>query len=210
MKLEFKNCEYSFITLPLSDVDFAKYSNWLEKNQKTYSLKRKQEFLAGRICAKESLLKLGISVECLKKNNDGSPQYPIGVCGSITHNKHFAISIVSNHYQSIGIDIEEVIKKERLDRLKKSFVFENEFDFLNENAELNGTLIFSAKESLYKLIRPLCGTYFGFEQARVRALGSTEFEIELLGNDQSLLPYARVYKGAWILYKNNIVTWILL
>ena len=79
----------------------------------TYS-NRDREFLLGRYCASKALGLIGYDNGVVGQNQDGSPIWPEGTIGSITHSKGFAVAVAtsSKEYQSLGIDLEQ------MDRLK--------------------------------------------------------------------------------------------
>ena len=72
--------------------------------------RRRQEFLAGRCCAREALQKLGVAPASLPSNSDRTPSWPAGVVGSITHSTdHCAAAVArASQFASLGIDLEEV------------------------------------------------------------------------------------------------------
>jgi len=210
MELDIQNCSLSWIELPLEQDIYNKYETWLTEKERTFAQKRRSEYLAGRICAQKALADLGVQVGCLKKLSDGQADFPNKTCGSISHNDSLSIAVVSRFYKSIGIDVEEVISNKRLESILKAFVFDSEYELLDRDKELNATIIFSAKESLYKAIRPLCGIFFGFEQARILSINKASFEIEIKSEIPELQHYLGIYTGEWTNINGNIVTWVLI
>lgn len=138
------------------------------------STKRQAEFLAGRLCAAASLQAAGYPAIILQRDAEsGRPVWPQGLCGSITHSHGMAVSIAgfSQQWHSLGLDLERMIAPARALRLQKAILTPH------EQAQLKGldeealarqtTLLFSAKESLFKALNPLTGVYFGFQDAQV-------------------------------------------
>src|SRR5690606_3948746 len=56
--------------------------------------KRQSEFLAGRLCAREALACLTQQRSIPAVGEDGAPQWPAGVVGSITHGAGLALAVV--------------------------------------------------------------------------------------------------------------------
>jgi 4'-phosphopantetheinyl transferase EntD len=102
----------------------------------------------------------------------------VGIVGAITHTTGYAAALVASatHYQGIGIDCEVVLSTDNL-KLQRHICVPNELEELQVAhhtwpPELLLTLVFSAKESLYKCLYPQVQKYFGFCAARVVALDS--------------------------------------
>nr|WP_228006222.1 4'-phosphopantetheinyl transferase superfamily protein [Morganella morganii] len=131
--------------------------------------KRRCEFLAGRICAKLSLRKFGLT-RCTNVGVaiDRSPIWPEGVIGSITHSSSIAAACVASSYtyKNIGIDSEVIFNNEIANSIKSEVVKSQELNVLKDKAlseSLVITLIFSAKESIFKAIYNDVGYIFGFD-----------------------------------------------
>ncbi|MDC0771525.1 4'-phosphopantetheinyl transferase family protein [Streptomyces sp. HD] len=135
--------------------------------------KRRREFATGRRCARLSLAALGIEAVPLLPGPRGEPGWPAGVVGAISHCDGYRVAAVarSTDLVALGIDAESAaalpdgvleavsLPEERADlaRLRRT-VPEVPWD----------RLLFSAKESVYKVWFPLTRRPLGFEEARVR------------------------------------------
>jgi 4'-phosphopantetheinyl transferase EntD len=106
---------------------------------------------------------------------DGSPVWPTGFTGSVTHSSTLAMAAVAktSDYASIGIDCEEIMTDEAASQIAAIVLSEEErakglapesigIDF----ASLI-TVVFSAKESIYKCLRPLAGNFFEFHDVHL-------------------------------------------
>ncbi len=129
-------------------------------------LKRQEEFATGRWCAREALKKLGMPSENILTGNEGEPLWPDGICGSIahTHKAFCSVAALSSEYLSIGIDIED-IQRNITDGAAKFIVNNDEFNWLKQTGgkkEEYIKLIFSAKESIFKLFYPIIKRRFSF------------------------------------------------
>lgn len=116
--------------------------------------KRRAEFLAGRFCAALALRQVGM-IETVPRQGR-APVWPDGVAGSISHRKDRAVAAVSRHHRFVGLDCEGYVANDRAMQLSASIFTEAE-SRLRPDALPYGrffTLVFSAKESLYKALSP--------------------------------------------------------
>jgi enterobactin synthetase component D len=141
----------------------------------TAVLERRAHFLAGRFCARKALTAVDPSLASfeVESGEQREPVWPANLVGSITHTRGFAAAAVGRRdaYRGLGIDIERWMKPEAPGTLGRRIAFGDE---LERAAEATGwapnealTLLFSAKESVYKALFPTVGRYFGFAEARV-------------------------------------------
>ena len=136
--------------------------------------KRKAEFLAARVLVKLALQALGCSEveQQIQNAEDRSPVWPAGVTGSITHTTGFAACCVGtiSARPLIGIDSELLLSVDTAQHLSADIHNQAELQLLLQaglSAAVATTLIFSAKESLYKALYPVVRSFFGFEMARL-------------------------------------------
>ena len=139
-------------------------------------LKRQCEYLAGRFCANESLKQLEhkLAIEIANKEvatgKNREPLWPQGVLGAISHSSRFAMAIVAQDkgaYLGVGIDIEEEMTEDLACDVSGQIMSEKEKRLNNKSGSFDNksfvTLVFSAKESIFKALYPSVGEYFGFE-----------------------------------------------
>ena len=160
--------------------------------------KRRAEFLVGRYCAHDALRELGAEQRhVLGINDDRSPVWPQTYVGSITHTKGFAAAVASSSsaYRALGIDTEEIVDLPTVERLQDSIMTASETEMLltppaTMSAATFFTFVFSAKESIYKCLRPLVGQFFGFKSAYLLDVvasqeadfGTARFHVDPIGN----------------------------
>jgi 4'-phosphopantetheinyl transferase EntD len=133
-------------------------------------IKRREEFTAGRTCAREALALLGMPRMPILQGKQNEPLWPEGVVGSITHCKGYCAAAVAllDCCGGIGIDAEpneslppgvlELIAR----RPEKDWILN-----ANEGEICWDRLLFSIKESLYKIWYPLERRWLDFDQAEV-------------------------------------------
>jgi enterobactin synthetase component D len=136
--------------------------------------KRQAEFLAGRLCAREALTRLGLPGHSLAIGEDRAPVWPAGVVGAITHGTGWAAAIAApaSEQRGLGLDAETLLEPSRAQRLAGEILVPAELDRLPQSpdqAALEITLTFSLKESLFKALYPLVRQRFYFEAAEVLA-----------------------------------------
>lgn len=208
MNLELLASSFHIERTPLEEAKLQEVSSWLQSAQKRYSFKRKQEWLAGRYCAKKALSKIGVEIDGLKPLPSRAPHWPRDVVGSISHTDGLAVAIVSEEAKGLGIDCETLMSQSRYERLKTAFVSREEEGLVSLSPETVPTLIFSAKEALYKNVHPRSGCYFGFEEARMLEFDRDTFKLELISNKAALRSLKGVYEGRYAIFENILISWI--
>lgn len=131
---------------------------------------RFREFAWGRACARAALTGIGIPVATLPIGPGRAPVWPPGIVGSIAHTRETAVAVAARQtdLRSIGIDIEAT---DPLDHdLLATICNPAELAELGATAEslVIAKLLFSAKESIYKCLWPITGTFIEFADMRVR------------------------------------------
>ncbi len=189
------------------------FTRFIPKQLENASLKRKAEFLVGRYCAAQALRSLGKSNSIhVGINPDRSPAWPEGIVGSITHTNNFAFAAVERRdmCRGIGIDTENIIDEES-ENIKHSILTEKELS-LRTKTELEEcaflTLIFSAKESIFKCFNPIIKKYFGFQDVEIVKIGrvNRKFHFRLVSSLNSEFVKGFRYYGRFEISKDYIHT----
>ncbi|VEL98322.1 4'-phosphopantetheinyl transferase EntD [Alteromonas sp. 76-1] len=136
--------------------------------------KRQAEFLAGRVAAQKVMQQEFPHefIQQIKISKNRAPDWPQGYCGSISHTENMAVSIASrvDQFDSLGVDLEGYLSPEVSAEIAHQIHSAEEILLLNANGVPNNratTLIFSAKESLFKALYKYVNEFFGFESAFV-------------------------------------------
>lgn len=145
--------------------------------------KRKAEFLAGQLCATLSLEQLSGAILPLPRGADRSPQWPEGYLGSISHTDTRAIAVAARaaDYRMLGIDLETLIDASRAEAVGPMVAKPHEWD-LRPLAMTRAdflTVVFSAKEALYKAIYPSIRRIIEFSDVTLTVIGDDWLELEL-------------------------------
>jgi enterobactin synthetase component D len=150
--------------------------------------KRQYEYLAGRWCARRALATLAPSLAQweLAAGDDRAPSWPEACVGAITHTQGYVAAVVglSRDFVGIGCDTEQRFDLERARRIASHFARPQELSSLVAHAPLDeadlATLVFSAKESVYKCLYPSVKRFFGFQCAEVIEVTHSAFVVRLV------------------------------
>jgi 4'-phosphopantetheinyl transferase EntD len=134
-----------------------------------WATQRQREYAAGRLCARRLLARLGAGDVPLPRRADGSPEFPEGMVGSITHSHGLCVVAVarSGSFAALGVDVERDRALES--DLWELFCGDGELNWLQrQEACRRGRLamvLFSAKESAFKCLSGL--GYGGMEPRQI-------------------------------------------
>lgn len=132
--------------------------------------KRRREFALGRVAAHRAIAALGGDpMAPISREKSREPIWPAGFVGSIAHSNEFAAALVakSEATKSLGLDIQRIstrLSEKMVDRI----AVESERPWIFEEPSLRllrFTLLFSAKESVYKALFPIYKRYIGYHEA---------------------------------------------
>ncbi|HEY3978426.1 MAG TPA: 4'-phosphopantetheinyl transferase superfamily protein [Streptosporangiaceae bacterium] len=134
--------------------------------------KRRREFTTGRACARAALARLGQPPVAILPGERGSPGWPPGIVGSITHCAGYRAAAVARASQvlAVGLDAEPDLPLPRgvLDVVSLAAERASLADLARSAPGPNwDRMLFCAKESVYKAWFPLTGRWLGFEQAHI-------------------------------------------
>ena len=188
--IKLKSGAFELVEFPLSDEQRALVSSL----SMVASPKRLEEFMAGRYCVAKAAQSLGMKPFELAQDNKNAPIWPDGLRGTITHSANFAMAylIPSDLGISIGIDLEKIISDKRLELMRRKILNATEWERFIKDEPLEKqknlcTLIFSAKESIYKAIYPLVKQYFDFLDVELVDINSNKLEFKLNSKKEFLL-----------------------
>lgn len=165
--------------------------------------KRRGEFLAGRLCARRALARLGAAPAAIAIGRDREPLWPPGVVASITHagDRALCLAVPAADALGLGVDIERPLDAARAAEIRGVVVDAAEqaridAGFADPAAGLAAT--FSAKESLYKALFPQVRRLFGFEAMRLVGVGPQRLDFvcaeDLAAGARRGQPFAAHYR----------------
>jgi len=162
--------------------------------------RRVAEYVAGRHCAQRALRVLRPSFEgSIATAADRAPVWPDGIVGSITHAAGYAAAAVAERtsIRGIGLDTERIVDAESQRSIRELVVTPADVAPHGLGLDVFYTLLFSAKESLFKCLYPTVGRFFGFETACVAQVTDEQLELRLLVDLGDELRTGSVYRGRW-------------
>jgi 4'-phosphopantetheinyl transferase EntD len=175
---------------------------------------RRREFAAGRACARRALAALGVADGAVLRGARRAPRWPEGVVGSLTHTGGFCAAAVarSSAFAGLGIDAErdEPLSERALARICSPAEIEALRALPGRSPERWGTLVFSAKESVYKAYFPLTEVFIGFRDAEIALAPETadagRFEARLVRADVPDAAGRRRFAGRYAIDATRVVT----
>jgi enterobactin synthetase component D len=177
--------------------------------------KRQADFLAGRISAALALQALHLPAHDIRTGTDRAPIWPQGLAGAITHSHGRAASLVTcvpNHL--CGIDLERIATGTALAAIVAKCLSAREAALARADMgyppEIAATLLFSAKESIFKALYPRVGRFFGFSAAELLGAvsqDSLQFQItEALHPD---VPQGFRVQVCYDIRADHVLTWLV-
>ena len=165
-----------------------------ELNYLPVKSKAANQFSTGRHCIR--LVQEYLSLPAFEViPGEHGPIWKEGYIGSISHNCEFAVGILMSDLRAVGIDIEHIgrLKAKTANRIATL----KEIAQYSEEPTFDWTLLFSAKEAVFKAINPLVRRYFGFREVEIHLdLVNCRFSLEYVGSN---LPrdLFQAASGAW-------------
>ena len=160
--LRFCGCDFDW--RQTSARSFQQYGVQRPTQASRWSRQRQSEYIAGRYCAIQALTALAdhnspSAMFQIPISDDLSPRWPHGTVGSISHSQHRAIAIAARDtdYSGMGIDCETLLTDSAAAEIAPWVLQRNDLNCKIEVPLSYGfwiTLIFSAKESLFKALAP--------------------------------------------------------
>ena len=179
--------------------------------------KRRREFATVRHCARRALATLGHPPVPLLPGPRGAPLWPDGIVGSMTHCDGYRAAALAraDHVDAVGIDAEP-----------DAPLPDGIFDLIARPAETTHLadlchrgcagpdhwerLLFSCKETVFKVWYPLTRRELGFHEASVRLDPSdATFTVDLLADPGSDVLPARL-AGRWVAAHSLVISTIAL
>jgi enterobactin synthetase component D len=161
--------------------DLGRWSNSWEDIELPAALqeataKRQLHFRAGRYCALRALeaLEGRLVTTVLPQTAGGAPLWPEGVTGSITHTDGFVSAAVArtSQVEALGIDTERIMSVDRAARVSAAIAWPSELAHMRaigfDRLEAL-TLVFSAKEAIFKCLYRKIGRIFDYRDVRIVA-----------------------------------------
>lgn len=218
LKPEVKTLSCHFDLEHYHDALFGQFGITLPFELTSAVAKRRCEYLAGRLLYKQLLQQTGQAYQPLLSSDCGAPLWPTGLTGSISHTDGIAICCLCplTDYRSVGIDVENHLTAQTCTDIEQMILQPNEKQYLQQWPESDYTrlvsLVFSAKESLYKALFPDVGRFFGFEDAAIISIAqdSQQFTLRLNTRLNQLHDAGQEYHGHYRWQNEQVISLITL
>lgn len=160
---------------------------------------RRDEFARGRACVRAALQRFGVPAVAVLRGLHGRPQWPAGVCGSLSHAGDGLVACVlarRGDVAAVGLDI-ECCRDAPGPAQWRYFCTADEMRWLEGLPEpvrpVHAQALFSAKEAIYKCLFEATGRRLVYGDACVRAdLAGRRFRARLAGPGVPALVQGRV------------------
>jgi enterobactin synthetase component D len=145
--------------------------------------RRLQAFVAGRLCAEHALAQLGLPGQGVSRGALGQPLWPRGAIGSIAHTPTmaYAAACAVQEAAGLGLDSEPRVDEDGLTVIRQlcCTAGENAILFGGPDDRLTATIVFSAKESLYKAIHRQVDRVVDFTEVEAIAIDRAAGTVDL-------------------------------
>ncbi len=132
---------------------------------------RRREFAAGRQCARRALARLGLDGALIGRGADRRPLWPESFVGSIAHTAEYAAAAVAHRrdFAALGLDVErrEAVGEHLWRRIAVPAELHWVGDLPPAERVAAATLLFSAKEAIYKCLYAWLGLRLGFQDVEL-------------------------------------------
>lgn len=174
---------------------------------------RRNEFITGRACAREALRALGIGIAPLVVGDRGEPLWPEGVVGSITHCQGYRACAVARGREFSGVGIDAEVNQPLPEDVLFDVASVDELDRCGPGRHPGVSadrLIFSAKESIYKVWYPTTGRWLGFEDVAIDIDWKARTFVGRLVDPPGMRARSGHYEGRWSARDGLILTAVAL
>lgn len=174
--------------------------------------KRLAEFFAGRRLARVALAHAGHTETWLARSSSGAPIWPSGFSGSLSHKRNVVTVMLGPSSLRLGVDVEEPFTGFSLDAISRRALSKTERQSAGDSPfgrALCTTILFSAKEALYKALSPEVRVRFGFEAAELNAPPQNgRLTLKLTRTLTPALPAGASFELCYSGLDGRVLTWL--
>jgi enterobactin synthetase component D len=173
--------------------------------------KRSSEYLAGRAMAQLGQAIFGHQPSPVRRSETGAPAWPHGLAGSISHSAERCFCLMlPDCSQLVGADTERLAGSNQLRAILRIVATPSDRTLITgvQDPAVLATLLFSAKEALFKLLFPLVQRHFGFACAELCALPTeAALHLRLTQDLHPALLAGAVFRIGYVLDDSHVTTW---
>ena len=140
---------------------------------------------------------------------DRLPQWPAGWLGSISHSSLVAVAVASrsSSCMALGIDVEKWLDDKSCADVREQVAAPGELELFGGSTEQRAlTLLFSAKETLYKALYPQVRQFFDFMAACVVAVAPGRLDLQLCQDWSAHWRQGQVLAVRYVCHPEHIYT----
>lgn len=172
---------------------------------------RRCEFIAGRELVRKGLASFGIFDRDVPRAEGGSPVWPVGFCGSISHRSNLCVAVLAHtsDYIALGVDIE---KDQSLPYSVWKYFVKPEERGQHSAGDFGyiANLLFSCKEAAYKCLQPHFVDPISFLDIRIRLSPKDHMSYKIRGTYQDIDLEGQLCQWndvvlAWMIYSQKHV-----
>jgi enterobactin synthetase component D len=157
--------------------------------------RRRFFFALGRAAARDALAELDVAPVAIGRGPAGEPVWPDGIVGAISHTGDLAVAIVGwrSDYAGLGVDLEQ-LSPGLSARAARLVCTPAEMAWVGEaGGTSRGTMLFSAKEAVFKALFPIERIWLGFGDAELEWQAERcRFDARLLKDASTRYPSGSV------------------
>lgn len=172
---------------------------------------RRQEFIAGRLCARRALAQLAGGDAPILMGQEGAPVWPPGIVGSISHTAGYCGVAVARKTEidSVALDVECVGKVDR--DCWKEVCTQQELSWINSLPpnvrQEHVALTFSAKECFYKCQYVISQRRLDFHDMTIFLEADTnEFMMRTIACARGRFAKEISFKGRYLFHSGYVFT----
>lgn len=171
-------------------------------------VKRQAEFVAGRKLAQQALKQIGQGYDRPIAIGTIESTMACGDHGLDRHCDGWAVcAVLKAEHLSVGIDIEHRLAHQTASEVQAMIGTAQEWTLLAQQFDLASavTLLFSAKESLFKALFPQVQIYLDFSDAQLIGLDGNQLTLRLSIDRKPLIPDAD-YKVHFVWQESRVIS----
>lgn len=184
--------------------DFELTAEEVESSRR-YAAKRLSSFVAGRFAASEALRQLGQPRASIPTGASREPVWPPSVVGSITHTNEIAGAVVArrSRYIGLGLDLEHL---QPLADIASHICTAKELRVASTDIAPAHylSILFSAKESVYKCLWPVVRQFIPFQSVGLE-LDFHAFRFKVAWH-ADVSELATLIEGHWVISNHLVAT----
>jgi 4'-phosphopantetheinyl transferase EntD len=170
--------------------------------------RRREHFTLGRAAARDALAELAVQPAAIGRGPGGEPMWPDGIVGTISHSGHLAIAIVAKQsdYAGLGMDVEQ-LSPGLSAKATRLVCTPAELAWLAMGPATWRTMLFSAKEAVFKALFPIERVWLGFGDAELTwRPGECAFDARLLKSAGAGHPVGSAIRVHCTLAENEVLS----